>query len=61
MRLRALTGLERDKLKDEYAELKKLIDYLNSILNDEVLRYKIIKDEITGEMGGSTDPVRTHG
>lgn len=46
MRLRALTGLERDKLKDEYAELKKLIDYLNSILNDEVLRYKIIKDEI---------------
>lgn len=46
MRLRALTGLERDKLKEEYAELKKLIDYLSSILNDEVLRYKIIKDEI---------------
>ncbi len=47
MRLRALTGLERDKLKDEYAELRKLIDYLNSILNDEPLRYKIIKDELT--------------
>lgn len=46
MRLRALTGLERDKLKDEYAELKKLIDFLNSILNDEKLRFKIIKDEI---------------
>lgn len=46
MRLRALTGLERDKLKEEYAELKKLIDYLNSILNDETLRYKIIKDEV---------------
>ncbi len=46
MRLRALTGLERDKLKDEYAELMKLIDYLKSILNDEALRYKIIKDEI---------------
>ncbi|MBP7810037.1 MAG: DNA gyrase subunit A [Bacteroidia bacterium] len=46
MRLRALTGLERDKLKGEYEELKKLIDYLNSILNDEVLRFKIIKDEI---------------
>lgn len=46
MRLRALTGLERDKLKEEYAELKKLIDYLNSILNDEALRYKIIKEEI---------------
>lgn len=46
MRLRALTGLERDKLKEEYAELMKQIDYLKSILNDEVLRYKIIKDEI---------------
>jgi DNA gyrase subunit A len=46
MRLRALTGLERDKLKGEYEELKKLIDYLNSVLNDEVLRFKIIKDEI---------------
>lgn len=46
MRLRALTGLERDKLKGEYEELKKLIDYLNSVLNDDVLRYKIIKDEI---------------
>jgi DNA gyrase subunit A len=46
MRLRALTGLERDKIKEEYAELKKLIDFLNSILNDEKLRFKIIKDEI---------------
>jgi len=47
MRLRALTGLERDKIKEEYAELMKLIDYLNSILNDEVLRFKIIADELT--------------
>ena len=46
MRLRALTGLERDKLKAEYEELMKQINYLKSILNDEVLRYKIIKDEI---------------
>ena len=46
MRLRALTGLERDKIKDEYAELMKLINYLNSILNDESLRMKIIKDEL---------------
>ncbi|MFN5884544.1 MAG: DNA gyrase subunit A, partial [Bacteroidota bacterium] len=35
MRLRALTGLERDKLKDEYAELMKLITYLKSVLADE--------------------------
>lgn len=47
MRLRALTGLERDKLKEEYAELMKLIEYLNSVLADEGLRMKIIKDELT--------------
>ncbi len=47
MRLRALTGLERDKLKEEYAELMKLIDYLKSVLADEGLRMKIIKDELT--------------
>jgi DNA gyrase subunit A len=46
MTLRRLTGLERDKIKDEYAELMKLIDYLKSILNDEGLRMQIIKDEL---------------
>ena len=46
MRLRVLTGLERDKIKQEYDELMKLIDYLKSILNDEVLRMKIIKEEL---------------
>lgn len=46
MRLRVLTGLERDKIKQEYDELMKLIDYLKSILNDEVLRMKIITDEL---------------
>jgi DNA gyrase subunit A len=46
MRLRVLTGLERDKIKAEYEELMKLIDYLKSILNDEALRMKIIKDEL---------------
>ncbi len=46
MRLRVLTGLERDKIKAEYEELMKLIDYLRSILNDETLRMKIIKDEL---------------
>jgi DNA gyrase subunit A len=46
MRLRVLTGLERDKIKSEYEELMKLIDYLRSILNDEGLRMKIIKDEL---------------
>ncbi|HEY4323373.1 MAG TPA: DNA gyrase subunit A [Mucilaginibacter sp.] len=46
MTLRRLTGLERDKIKDEYEGLMKLIDYLNSILADEGLRMQIIKDEL---------------
>ena len=46
MTLRRLTGLERDKIKEEYAELMKQIDYLKSILADEELRMQIIKDEL---------------
>ena len=46
MRLRALTGLERDKLKAEYEELLKLIEHLQNILSDESLRMQIIKDEL---------------
>lgn len=47
MRLQRLTGLERDKIRAEYDELMKTIDYLNSILADEGLRMQIIKDELT--------------
>ncbi len=47
MTLRRLTGLERDKIKEEYAELMKTIEYLNSILADEGLRMQIIKDELS--------------
>jgi len=46
MTLRRLTGLERDKIKEEYAELMKTIDYLKSVLADEGLRMQIIKDEL---------------
>jgi len=46
MTLRRLTGLERDKIKDEFEALMKTIDYLNSILADEGLRMQIIKDEL---------------
>lgn len=46
MRLQNLTGLERDKLRQEYEDLLKLIEYLKSILADESLRMKIIKDEL---------------
>ena len=46
MTLRRLTELERDKIKEEYAELMKTIEYLKSVLDDEGLRMKIIKDEL---------------
>ena len=47
MTLRRLTGLERDKIKAEYAELMKQIEYYKSILADEGLRMQIIRDELT--------------
>ncbi len=46
MRLQKLTGLEQGKIKEEHAELMKLIDYLRSVLADESLRMKIIKEEL---------------
>ena len=46
MRLQKLTGLERDKIKEEHAELMKTIEYLRSILDSEELRMSIIKDEM---------------
>lgn len=47
MRLRVLTGLERDKIKEEYDTLMELIKYLKEVLEDESLRMAIIKDELT--------------
>lgn len=46
MRLRALVGLERAKLQEEYDELMKLIAHLNDILAHEHLRMEIIKNEL---------------
>ena len=46
MRLRALTGLERDKLEAEYAELMKTIEHLKAILADKNLLLGVIKDEL---------------
>ncbi len=45
MRLQRLTGLERDKIREEHAELMKLIDHLRAVLANEDLRYGIIKTE----------------
>lgn len=46
MRLRSLTGLEREKVKDEHTELLKRIEYYKSILADEELQKSIIKEEL---------------
>lgn len=59
MTLRRLTGLERDKIKEEYAELMKTIEWLKSVLADEGLRMKIIKDELTEIMDKYGDERRT--
>jgi DNA gyrase subunit A len=46
MRLRQLTGLEQDKLRAEYNEVMKLIEYLRNVLADVNLQMQIIKDEL---------------
>lgn len=46
MRLQRLTGLEREKIQEEYKEVKALIDRLNEILGSEDVRMQIIKDEL---------------
>lgn len=43
MRLQRLTGLERDKIEQEYKELLLLIEELKSILADDNKKYRIIK------------------
>ncbi len=45
MRLRQLTGLERDKLRSEYEEIVRLIAELNEFLSNESLQYDLIKKE----------------
>ena len=47
MRLRALTGLEREKIENEYKELQARISELKAILADEKKLLTVIKDEIT--------------
>ncbi|MFH1736995.1 MAG: DNA topoisomerase (ATP-hydrolyzing), partial [Actinomycetota bacterium] len=59
MRLAKLTGLERQKVVDEYAELKKLITYLKSVLEDPAKIRGIIKDELTEIKDKYADPRRT--
>ena len=46
MRLRQLTGLEMDKLRNEYEEVMKLIQHLNDILNNDHVCRQVMKDEL---------------
>jgi DNA gyrase subunit A len=46
MRLQRLVGLEREKLRTEYGELMKMIEYYKKVLGDEGLRMQIIKEEL---------------
>ncbi|HEX6194141.1 MAG TPA: DNA gyrase subunit A [Chitinophagaceae bacterium] len=46
LRLQRLTGLEREKIKEEYDELMKLIAYLNDLLSNEGKRFELIKTEL---------------
>ena len=46
LRLQRLTGMERDKIKNEYDELMKLINHLNELLSNETMRYELIKTEL---------------
>ena len=59
MRLQRLTGLEREKLEEEYRQLIELIAYLNSVLASEALVMKIITDELKEIREAYSDPRRT--
>ncbi|MCR4740549.1 MAG: DNA gyrase subunit A [Lachnospiraceae bacterium] len=59
MRLRALTGLEREKLEEEYEEKKKLIEEYKAILGDEKLLLGVIKTEINVIAANYGDDRRT--
>ena len=59
MRMRRLTGLEREKLEAEYAQLEKQIEYFTQVLANESMVRGIIKDEILALRAKYADPRRT--
>ena len=60
MRLRQLTGLEREKLQNEFDELQKQIEYLRRVLSEYSLQMQIIKDELTELKAKYGDERRSH-
>lgn len=59
MRLQRLTGLERDKIREEYNELLKMIEHYRSILASQELRMEIIKNELLAVKENFGDEART--
>lgn len=59
MRLRRLTGLERDKIEEELNEIMQYIEYLNSILADEMKLLGVIKEELREIKSKYNDERRT--
>jgi len=59
MRLQKLTGLEREKLEEEYQELLKTIEYLKKILADQNLLMGVIKEDLLQMKEKYGDPRRT--
>ena len=59
MRLQRLTGLERDKIRAEYDEVRSLIDKLRAILESEQLQRDIIKEELSDIKARYGDSRRT--
>lgn len=60
MRLQRLTGLEREKIENEYAELQKLIAELQNILANESELMKVIRDELVEVRDKYSDERRTN-
>jgi len=59
MRLSRLTGLERDKIEEEYAELCRQIEWLSGVLGDEAKLWGVIRGELSDLRDRHADPRRT--
>lgn len=60
MRLNRLTGLEKQKIANEYRELIKLIDVLNNLLANEMALHQVIKDELIDIKNRFSNPRKTN-
>jgi len=59
MRLQRLTGLERDKIEEEYAQLRKEIEYLRAVLASDEMVYEIVRAELADVRDRFGDERRT--